>query len=227
MKGGISVFAAGCLHYKNKRLLWYQNRRQSLSLSAPGTPRRGRSSTQSAHQFGKPTAMPRDVVNVWSIHFIFTCLAEWATLTKAGRDSLLNSVMSTTLGTVSLYRLSQLDLVALKLKLKWSWQLTPTVVYRRRVWKTPLRFARVRRKDPQLASKRSDSWLSGLKVKVFLKRQHEAGGFGHVVRQTDRWTDIETKQGNTIDRVPTWHFNTYRMLWRPRWETDEGSLSIP
>lgn len=40
--------------------------------------------------------------------------------------------------------------------------------------KTPPRFAKVHRNEPQLASKRSDPWLSGLKVKVFLKRQHEA-----------------------------------------------------
>lgn len=81
-KGRKSVFAAGCLRYKNKRLLWYQNRWQSLSLlifgklAVPATPRRNRSSpTQSAHQFGKPSAMPRDAVNLWNTRFlIFTCL---------------------------------------------------------------------------------------------------------------------------------------------------------
>lgn len=37
LRGLGSVSAAGCLHYKNKRLLWYQNRRQSFYLSG-GTP---------------------------------------------------------------------------------------------------------------------------------------------------------------------------------------------
>lgn len=39
--GGGSVFAAGCLRYKNKRLLWYQNRQQSFeSFSVLGSSRR-------------------------------------------------------------------------------------------------------------------------------------------------------------------------------------------
>lgn len=63
-----------------------------LSLSfRKREPQRDRSPTQSAHQFGKPTAMPRGVVNLWNIHFIFTCSAlSWTTRTKAGKDSLLN-----------------------------------------------------------------------------------------------------------------------------------------
>lgn len=66
---GGAVFAAGCLHYKNKCLLWYQNRWQSLALcfhEAPVTPRHSRSLAQSV---GKPTAMPCGKVNLWSYTF--------------------------------------------------------------------------------------------------------------------------------------------------------------
>lgn len=64
------------LFYKNKCLLWYQNRRQSFiflifgNLVVPPTPQCDRSPTQSAYQFDKLTVMPRGKVDLCYILYL-------------------------------------------------------------------------------------------------------------------------------------------------------------
>lgn len=129
-KGRKSVFAAGCLRYKNKRLLWYQNRWQSLSLLVFG-----KLAVAVAMPPQQPYAVctpglanrPRCRVTQWICGirvflYLHARLLNWTTLTKARKDSLLNSVslnlliyFYSSVTWVRIFRASQLVLVAFNL----------------------------------------------------------------------------------------------------------------